>query len=86
MTSATTTPTPPAYVREFETTIGVPNGSRVLFTLTYAPVSSLKTDVYLNGLLQREGPTYDYVLSGQSLFFMRPPSTGDFVTVQYYTQ
>jgi hypothetical protein len=84
----TTTPPPvPPYVREFEGTMGgVPDGKRVLFTLTYTPVSNLKLDLFLNGFLQREGPTYDYTCSGRSVWFTHPPQPGDFVTAQYPTQ
>jgi hypothetical protein len=84
----TTTPPPtvPAYVREFETTIGVPDGSRVLFTLSYAPITNVKLEIFKNGFLMREGAAYDYTFSGRSVWFTRAPQTGDVITAQYYTQ
>lgn len=82
----TTPPPPPAYVREFEGTMGgLPDGKRVLFTLTYTPITNIKLDLFVNGLMQREGPTYDYTLSGRSVWFTHPPPVGVLVTAQYYT-
>ena len=80
------TPQPPAFFREHEgNAMGVPDGQTAVFRLSFAPVSHMRLDVFLNGLFQREGPTYDYTFSGRTVTFNRPPSAGDFVTVQYYT-
>ena len=77
----------PIYVRECEGTwMGVPDGKLTAFRLTYAPVTNVRLEVFLNGLLQREGATYDYTYSAKFVTFNHPPSVGDFVTVQYYTQ
>ncbi len=77
----------PGFWRENEgNAMGVPNGKTTAFRLSYAPVNNMRLEVFLNGLLQREGPTNDYTFAGQIVTFNRPPSVGDFVTVQYYTR
>jgi len=58
------------------------NGDRN-FTLSYTPVTN-STLVFYNGLLQREGSSYDYVVSGNQIQFQYDLVAGDSVIVQYF--
>jgi hypothetical protein len=78
------------FCREFETPkgstagLGLVNGVNKKFTLTYPPNGSIRLNVFLNGLLQREGG--DYTLVGKVITFTNAPSGTDRVEAQYHGQ
>jgi hypothetical protein len=79
------------FVREVETStqspigIGLVNGSNKVFTLSYTPNTPTRLNMFLNGLLLREGG--DYSITGKIVTFLRPaPTPPDRVEAQYYSQ
>ncbi len=65
-----------------ETPSGTVNGSNAAFALANTPVSG-KVQVYRNGLLQIEGGSEDYTISGGTITFVVAPSTGSKLRVSY---
>jgi hypothetical protein len=61
---------------------GSVNGSNTAFTITATPVSG-SLDVYLNGLLLKEGASYDYTLSGTTITMNYAPATGSTLCTKY---
>lgn len=61
---------------------GAVNGVNDTYTVTTTPESG-SLSVYLNGLYQEEGVSKDYQLSGSTLVFATPPSTGDLIIATY---
>ena len=87
--TTTPPPAPPAFFyREHEGigTMPMPDGKTKAFPLTFQPTSNVLLDVFLNGIFQREGATYDYTYAAKTVTFNRAPMKGDFVTAQYWTQ
>lgn len=66
-----------------ETPSGLINGSNVDYILTYPPSQPDSLLVYLNGLLQRKGALFDYVLSGNVITFAVAPTPGDTIVAYY---
>jgi hypothetical protein len=62
----------------------IPSGSipGSVFTLAHTPIVGSEC-VFLNGLLQESGATYDYTISGAVITFVNPLVAGDFVLVNY---
>jgi hypothetical protein len=58
------------------------NGVTVAFTLDSTPVTN-SVQVFLNGLLQQEGPGNDYELSGTTVTFGTAPETNDLLLIYY---
>lgn len=67
-----------------ETPTGTINGTNDEFTLANTPVSGTE-QVYLNGVLQDEGASDDYTISGSTITFSTAPETGDKLLVTYLT-
>lgn len=65
-----------------ETPTGTINGSNTAFTLADTP-SSGSERVYLNGVLQNQGASNDYTISGNTITFITAPLTGDILLVDY---
>lgn len=65
---------------------GAVNGINAIFTLAHAPIGLVMITV--NGLIQREGVSYDYTRSGGVVTFSSgsKPQTGDAVLVTYNYQ
>jgi len=59
------------------------DGSTVTFTLPHTPVDNT-VKVFLNGVLQRSGASYDYTISGASVTFNVAPDDGDVVVASYF--
>jgi len=74
-----------AYVDDYvakETPSGLINGVNVTYTLANTPVSGTE-HVYLNGVLQDEGGSDDYTISGATITYNTAPETGDKLVVSY---
>jgi hypothetical protein len=65
-----------------ETPNGQINGINKIFTLTHAPLAGSE-QVFLNGVLQEEGPSGDYSISGSAIQFNVAPKTSWTVFVTY---
>lgn len=65
-----------------ETPSGTINGVNTTFTLANTPTAGTE-EVYLNGLLQNEGVSNDYTISGATITYNTAPATGDVLLVSY---
>jgi hypothetical protein len=65
-----------------ETPSGSINGSNTTFTLANTPITGTE-EVFLNGLLQNEGGSNDYTISGATITYNTAPQTGDELLVNY---
>lgn len=65
-----------------ETPTGVINGVNVTFTLASTPKAGTE-HVYYNGLLQDEGASNDYTISGATITFTFAPTVPDKIRVSY---
>lgn len=72
----------PSYADE-EIPSGTVNGSNTSFTLVNAPSPAASLDLYLNGLLMKQGT--DYTLSGNGIAFLTAstPQSGDLLIANY---
>ena len=66
-----------------ETPSGTINGSNTAFVLAGAPAVVGSEHVYLNGILQDEGGSNDYTISGATITFNTAPISGDKIRVSY---
>ena len=64
--------------------VGDKDGVNKIFTLSQTFVSG-STRVYLNGIRQRPGASYDYVESGQTIVFYEAPVAEDTIEVEFLT-
>jgi len=70
----------------YGTLLGTINGINTLFTVSQSRYASGSLKVYLNGQLQTQGTTEDWVETDPSLgtfSFITPPVTGDYLTAEY---
>jgi hypothetical protein len=65
-----------------EVPTGAINGVNTAFTLASSPVAGTE-HVYLNGILQNEGGSNDYTISGANITFNSAPLAGDVLLVSY---
>jgi hypothetical protein len=81
--SASATVKPANYIVN-EVPTGTLNGSNLIFTLANTPVVG-KEQIFLNGLLQRPGASFDYVMSGATVTFNAglAPGTTDSLIATY---
>lgn len=68
-----------------ETPAGTVNGSNVMFTLAFTPISGTEM-VFINGILQDAGAGNDYTISGAVITTLSgsTPVTGDKIRVTYW--
>lgn len=66
-----------------ETPSGDLNGSNTLFNLINQPLPSGSLMLFVNGLLQKQGPDADYVVSGTLVNLSSPPRTDSNVIATY---
>lgn len=59
------------------------NGSNKNFTISSEPIED-EVFVKLNGLIQKEGTSEDFTISGTTITFNIPPKTGMKVLVSYF--
>jgi hypothetical protein len=71
------------FKRDFETTMGLPNGTLQTFNLTYTPNGGSRLQLFRNGILQREGSDYT-LCNGKQICFLAIPQAGDLLTADYY--
>lgn len=81
LTYANTTYLKPTTTRT-ELTSEPPNGVRLNFTISETPTGSSEL-VYLNGMLQQVGASFDYTLSSDTLSFNIAPASADRIRVIY---
>jgi len=62
---------------------GLVNGINTSFVLGNVPINSSER-VSLNGLIQFEGISKDYILSGSTVIFTKPPKTNNKIFVSYF--
>ena len=62
---------------------GMIDGTNVVFTTKYNPLSSEKVLVFVNGVLQEKENDADYTLTGNVITFNAPPEIGSKVLVTY---
>jgi hypothetical protein len=62
---------------------GLINGTNTIFVLSNVPVNSSER-VSLNGLIQFEGISKDYILSGSTITFTKAPKTNNKIFVSYF--
>lgn len=62
--------------------VGTGDGATTTFTLANSPTAN-KVTVYLNGILQRPGGSYDYTISGSDVTFNTAPDSGDVIMSNY---
>ena len=65
-----------------ETPSGSVNDVNTVFTLTFSPIAET-VKVYVNGARQLSGSGNDFTLSGSTITFTNPPSTGSNILVDY---
>ena len=65
-----------------EVPTGLINSSNVTYSIANTPVASTVA-IYLNGLRQREGGSYDYTISGTTVTFIKAPRTNSDLLVDY---
>lgn len=67
-----------------ETPGGTPNGTLVTFTLAHSPsASGADLMLFLNGLLQKQGLSFDYTISGSTITYNTAPQTNDVLLATY---
>lgn len=62
---------------------GTADGVNNIFTLTYTPSSPATIMVFVNGVLQENGITADFTISGNVITFNSPPNVESKVTATY---
>jgi hypothetical protein len=62
---------------------GVADGINPVFHLLSVPASPDSIMIFLNGLLQEQGPEADFTLSGDEVTMLIPPPTGSKLTATY---
>ena len=67
-----------------ETPSGIFNGINNVFVLLNMPKPGTEM-IFLNGVLQKEGNNYDYVLSEKNIFFNESPLNGSSISCNYET-
>jgi hypothetical protein len=65
-----------------DTPTGTTDGTNTTFTLHYTPVTSME-QIFLDGVFQESGVSNDYTISGKTITFNNPPSSGMFVKAAY---
>lgn len=65
-----------------EKLVGLADGENSIYTLSKNPISGSE-NVFLNGLLQREGVDEDYVLQGNVIIFAEAPLPGSTLLCNY---
>ncbi len=66
-----------------ETPAGVVDGINMMFTLQYSPAPKESLMFYVNGVLQSEGVTKDYLLAGNSIMAVTAPSADSQLLASY---
>ena len=70
----TSTAAPPSStVSWMEIPSGSVDGTNTTFALAHTPVPQSALMFFVNGVLQRQGPTFDYVMTGSSVGLFVPP-------------
>jgi hypothetical protein len=67
----------------FEVPSGDVDGSNYTFVLESSPVPSGSLMLYVNGVLQRQGPSYDYTLSGNTITMNYTPNNSSNLAATY---
>lgn len=75
--------TPLRVFKDKETPLGLIDGTNKVFTLKYTPVENSE-HIYLNGVLQDNGETNDYIISGSTITFKEAPLYGMKLRCTYY--
>ena len=70
-------------IRWNEKLTGEANGINSDFSLAYYPSSAEALMVFVNGVLQEEGVTADFTLSGSTISFSEPPRVGSKIVATY---
>ena len=65
-----------------EVPYGLIDGYNFVFSLSSTPIADSE-HVYLNGLLQKAGENYDYVIYQKSIYFVEPPYQGSTIICSY---
>lgn len=64
---------------------GAVNSINTVFTISNSPVNGT-VQVILNGLLQKPGIGFDYIISNQTITFIKAPHTNSEILVHYIKQ
>lgn len=73
------------FLKKFKTTQSFNgDGSTTVFNLTSTPQENEAVHIAVNGLLQEEGPSLDYQLSGTAITFNAAPAIGQRIVVTYW--
>lgn len=70
------------YANEFPS--GDTNGANDTFTARNV-IQTGTEHVYLNGILQKEGPEYQYIIISNKIIFLKPPNPGAVVRIDYHS-
>jgi len=68
----------------FQVPGGAINGTNTIFSLTQTPNPGASLQVFVNGLLQRQGIGLDYTLAGNVITFSFAPTTGDNIQTYFF--
>jgi len=66
-----------------EVPTGIKDDANQDFSLSQAPLSENDMMIFVNGLLQKNGTSYDVALSGNTLTFAVPPNESDMISATY---
>jgi len=66
-----------------ETPSGTIDGSNVTFTLANTPSANSHVLLFLNGVLQKQGASFDYQISGVTITYNTAPVSGDSLLATY---
>lgn len=69
--------------RLMEVPFGIIDGNNCEFTLGFAPQPANSLMLFVNGVLQSAGFDDDYVLSGNTITFIKPPIAGSKISAAY---
>lgn len=70
-------------VRFMETPSGDADGVNMVFGITNTPIPSDGLMFFVNGVLQRQGASYDYVLAGTTITMISSPGSGSNLLASY---
>lgn len=70
----------------FAQEFGTGNGSSSGFGLSATPINSNGVAVFVDGILQRPGASFDYTISGSTITFNTAPANGQEIGVFYFKQ
>lgn len=75
--------TPTSYMSWMEVPSGEPDGTNFTFSLAHPPLPASSLMFFVNGVLQMQGGSSDYTLSGSSVVLSVPPRSGSNVLATY---